>query len=242
VTPPGLDALLQALRAAGLPMGPREVTRLHHVFALRPGLGQARHETEQLRDLLASALTHDPDERELFDQIYRPWAERWADWERPVEQRRITDPALPFAPSADLPGDVEDRPRWRTGPIVLLGVAAVAVLAFLWLAKAPQKTVPEKQEAVVSEGEATKVNAVLGTYTLWLAPPGTRVETPPQPWRPSWPPLIFGVLALAAAGGLFRRYGREPWMPTVKPEPLPGPAVLPLLPLAESGPELSAAV
>ena len=74
----------------GLPVGSRELVRLHHVFALEPGLGQDRAPENQLRDLLASALGHGPGERELFDQVWEPWAERWGEWERSV--RPVVEP------------------------------------------------------------------------------------------------------------------------------------------------------
>ena len=59
-----------------------------------------------------------------------------------------------------------------------------------------------------------------------------------EAWRPAWLLVAIGTLALLAAAGLGWRYLRKPWIPDVLPDPEPGPARLPLLPLAARGPEL----
>ena len=74
---PGLEEFLKALRAAGLPVGAREVLRLHRVFLLEPRLGQERGEVEQLRRILLAALVHSPAEQAIFEPVFRVWLERW---------------------------------------------------------------------------------------------------------------------------------------------------------------------
>lgn len=140
--PPGLEALLQALRAVGLPLGAREVLRLHHVFALAPALAQERPSDGQLRDLLASALVHDPGERELFEQVFEPWAERWAQWER---RGRSPEPApRPAVVWVNEPVAAPEKRRFRIPWRIAARLAATAILALCVLRPA-QFRPPKRQ-------------------------------------------------------------------------------------------------
>ncbi|MCP4663042.1 MAG: hypothetical protein GY856_47230, partial [bacterium] len=172
--PPGLDDLLRALRAAGLPVGAREVLRLHRTFELQPALAQEREPGAQLRDLLVCALVHSPEEREIFDQVYRPWTERWQSWDqirRPEEPDR-----LPRAEAR--PAKARWRRRaWRR---VLIGgrLLAPAIVAGMLLPYNP----PERQPIAVSPSERRQPPPTEG---FEIISPGPRPETY-QAWEPKF--------------------------------------------------------
>ncbi len=224
--PAGLEHLLAALRAAGLPVGAHEVLRLHHVFALAPGLDQDRPPEAQLRDLLASALTHDPAERRTFDDVFEPWAERWS---RSVN-RDPGAPAPDLSPLPELAGPrtaARRRPRRRSW-MAAAGLLAAALLAVVLIPRyAEVGPKPPPPPPVVESPKEV--------HTVWLAPAGATIAAA---WRPDWTLIALGALALIAGALALWRYRRKSWIPDVLPEPLPGPARLPLLPLAAGGPEL----
>ena len=255
--PAGFEALLEALRAVGLPVGAREVLRLHHVFGLEPSLGQAPPPDRQLRDLLATALVHDAAERRLFDQVYEPWASRWQEWAargapltaEPSEDKQ--DVWRPMAAPPPTVGEVEPRPwigRRRLATVAASAlVTAIAILAILrWhlaedpsvpepvsqLAKAPSYDLPETEEGfrILSPGPAPTM------FTEWI-PTLEIISQGQSPASRAWPPLVLGAVALLATAGLAWRWARKSWIPEILPDPLPGPARLPLLPL-DAGPEL----
>jgi formylglycine-generating enzyme required for sulfatase activity len=227
----------------GLPVGSRELVRLHHVFALEPGLGQERAEEDQLRDLLASALVHGPGERELFEQVWEPWAERWGEWERSV--RPVVEPT-PSPVAADQVGQAtpiveRSRRRWRPSWRVSLRLLAAAGLAILVLplaefpavdVQSPQPGMPAALDKAAGTAAASVIREVPELTVL------ARYKSADLQSRILWPPLGLGALALLAAAGLGWRYRRRPWLPEPLPEPEPGPATLPLLPLAAAGPQL----
>jgi uncharacterized protein with von Willebrand factor type A (vWA) domain len=71
---PGLQALLTALGEAGLPVGVRELERLHRVFSLAPALGGAGGEVERrLGAVLRAVLVHRQEDRATFDRVYGAW-------------------------------------------------------------------------------------------------------------------------------------------------------------------------
>ena len=74
--PPDLGELLAALRADGIPVGPAELTRLHHAFGTAPALDR-----EGLRRFLACLLVKTPGQAPPFDQCFDAWCpDRPADW------------------------------------------------------------------------------------------------------------------------------------------------------------------
>lgn len=232
--PPGLEALLQALRAVGLPLGAREVLRLHHVFALAPALAQERPPGGQLRDLLASALTHDPGERQLFEQIYEPWVERWEQWERSGERRPEPAPRPPEIWAGE-PAAARAKQRFRIRWRIAARLAATAILA-LWVLRPaqfrPVETPDVPPPTFTERGESPAPAPV----TIEIIEPALVVTREVR--RPVWLLIALGALALLAATGFGWRYARKPWIPDILPDPEPGPARLPLLPFAARGPEL----
>ncbi len=60
VGPPDLDELLTALHSSRIPVGPGELTRLHHAFKSAPALDR-----KGLHDLLSCLLVKNRDQREL---------------------------------------------------------------------------------------------------------------------------------------------------------------------------------
>ncbi len=237
--PPGLEALLGAFRAVGLPVGAREVVRLHRVFALEPGLGQDPEErsTEgQLGDLLASALVHDEGERELFEQVYEPWAERWGEWERSVrpgaekEEREVAAPTVWV--SEEEPVAVERRrgswASWRVwAPLVAVAAVALLILPPAVFRPAEEPPAPSPSPSPVPPGPEPAIAREVPALTVAR-----------RGWGPSWAPLALGALALLGSASLFWRYARKPWIPETLPDPKPGPAKLPLLPFAAGEPQL----
>ncbi len=235
--PPGLDDLLRALRAAGLPVGAREVLRLHRTFELEPALAQERAPGDQLRDLLGCALVHSPEEREIFDQVYGPWTERWQSWDH---LRRAEEPErLPRAEAR--PAEAWWRRRvWRR---LLIGgrLLAPAIVAGILLPYSPPERVLSPPVQAISPAESDQVGRPAGESSA-VTP-----ESPPVPihyfvnralyWTILY--LILGSLSLLAAGFRGWRFRRRRWIPEPIQDPtLPGPTRLPLLPLAETGPEL----
>lgn len=65
---PGLDALLAALRGAGIQVGVDEILRLRLVFA------RAAHlDGDELREVIAAVLVKSVEERAVFDQVFSGW-------------------------------------------------------------------------------------------------------------------------------------------------------------------------
>lgn len=225
--PAGLEHLLAALRAAGLPVGAHEILRLHSVFALAPSLGQDRPVPEQLRDLLAAALTHDPAERRLFDDVYEPWAERWDKWarRRGAERPGKLEPSLQDFQPALAPARRQRRSRlWS----VAVRMVSLALLAVILGHSSGDKVERRKNGGVPPPG-------VKAVHEIWVSP--SVLETKAV-WRPDWPLLSLSALAVLAAALLSWRYRNKSWIPEVLADSLPGPLRLPLLPLPAGGPEL----
>lgn len=215
--PPGLDALLRALDVAGLAMGSRETQRLQRAFELQPG--QDETEGDLLLRLLEAALVHSPAERELLEEVYRPWAERWARW----EQRGRVEPIA--IEGRELSTIERSKPRSRKRLWVAVSALVVVLVGFMLAIFSPRE-------------KPTKIMVVPPPPPSQVPRTEDRIETY-DGWLEVLPQLLLGSLVLIGAGALGWRYRFHPWRPEVKPVPSPvGPLRLPLLPLASAGPEL----
>jgi uncharacterized protein with von Willebrand factor type A (vWA) domain len=67
--PLSLEALLEALRQAGLPIGITEAIRLQRVFALRPGSADDR----RLKSILRAILVKGDEDDAVFDRVVEAW-------------------------------------------------------------------------------------------------------------------------------------------------------------------------
>jgi len=253
-TPPDLDDLLHALRVAGLPVGAREILRLHHVFDLTPTLGLEHPPDEQLHDLLRAALAHDPEEGRLFDRVYAVWWARWQEWLARGRPRRV-DELLPDASDVgdvgDLGGKIRREPprgswrRWR----IAARLAAVAVV-LCWLEAPGPETgrravvpstppPPPRTEAETSEGPTrpTEGNEARPLETEYF--PHFEVVGELEGFGVDGRRLAYGVALLLAAVGLGVAASKKSRRVELRPPPeRRGPPRLPLLPLATTGPEL----
>ncbi|HSK75927.1 MAG TPA: hypothetical protein VLQ45_05680, partial [Thermoanaerobaculia bacterium] len=259
--PPGLDGLLRALRLNGLPVGARELVRLREAFFRTPALDQDREEVPQLRDLLAAALVHSPEERQLFEPVFESWVKRWRTWEQ--QDLRAVEPSLerwglPGLPRQAVPPRRRlvrwnDRSRFAAILLLISILSIPSIVAGIWLVAGlliPDETIPPAPELTALDLPPLPPPSSPGIPPgLELIPPGP----PPKTIR-TWVPVLtvekavfslgtlqssqlgIGVLALLGALTVGVRHRRRRWIPEVDAEPdLPGPERLPLLPLPDPG-------
>ncbi|MEE8585823.1 MAG: SUMF1/EgtB/PvdO family nonheme iron enzyme, partial [Acidobacteriota bacterium] len=119
-TPPGLDQLLSALQAEGIPAGPGEVTRLQQAFALAPRLDEA-----SLRHLLQCTLVKKADHQEVFRSLYDEWVEAAQNWLQPQPGTELP---------TGRPGRVEEKKKASTLPLQTMLVAILAAALLISLA------------------------------------------------------------------------------------------------------------
>lgn len=242
VLPPGLDELLQALREVGLPVGAREVLRLHGVFALRPALDAEDETEDQLRHLLEAVLVHSPEERGLFEPIYREWRGRWRQWEEagrgdqetPRERQAIEGP----------PPQLVKRPRHSLLlAAAVLGVLTLALAFLLIDGPAGQEGKEEQQEqqqekVFVDDFRVLQRDPPTEKLDVWVPKivrqdQGLASSTKPPPSLV----MILGAGLLLLCGGMLSEMENSASLrrpPQNSPPTLPGPRRVPYLPLPKT--------
>ena len=235
--PPGLDELLSALRADGLPIGPREVARLQRAFATAPRLDR-----ERLREFLACLLAKTPAERALLERHFAVWCpDLPAEWAAGASR-----PAARVAPAA--PGRAESArhrepepfdppplpwqpPRWVLALGVITALLAAGVLAYLVLRPSaeiqiPPPPPPEAPVAIPEQPERDGLSANPAPQA-WYWRAEIRAIVSPDRLAPE-ELALGGVLAALLALGLWWRYRRRHPAPAALPPTAGGPAWLPL--------------
>ncbi len=256
------DALLAALRHAGLRVGVGEVLRLQRVFALQP----AATDSPRLCSILRAVLVKGREDALIFDRVYDDWRAS-ADHEiaaRAASAAEADDKlAVGAQPVGDFAGQRSAPPeakgwramlarRWRPGKWrrpsrhVLAAAAALAVLggvACWWLTRPPPPPPPQVATLRAAPDEPAEARIVSPDalrrqhFTSWRP---TLAVTPAAAQRSGLPlALALAALALLAAAGLWRRLGNERWLPEPAPLPTrPGAPRVFLAPPAAAGPEL----
>jgi formylglycine-generating enzyme required for sulfatase activity len=239
--PLNLDALLIALREAGLRVGITEVMRLQQVFALRPESGsEPEQNRRRLQALLRAVLVKNPEDRARFERVCEAWLAR-ADQKLQV----LTAPARPQpGPGFERP---EPRPAVRVQKkrlvwyVVALALALlIAIGIYFGFQQKTSTPAPHLHEVVqpeVPKPTDSTPAAIRGRrFTSWVP---TLTVTPAKSVWTGWPALGLGILALFTAGGLWFTLGQRRWLPEPAPAPIrPGPPRVFLQPPPLPGPQL----
>jgi formylglycine-generating enzyme required for sulfatase activity len=242
---PPLDALVVALRAAGLGVGVTDSLRVAAVLqaAAREAGGAAGRAIDlaELRDLLRCVVASSREERATFDRVFGAWSD---EAQGALERRApgiATPPAQPEGPRAG-PGLGERRRparslRWVVGVGAVIGVVGVGVvIALVVQLKSPGEGKGPDAGPIEDAGFVDKGDA--GANSDAGAPPASDLSPPPvepPPAEGTVPTQLALVLASAfAAFFLGRRVLRSSWLPRVlAPPSVPGPPEVPPLPVAE---------
>ena len=110
---PGLDALLTALRHAGLTVSVTEILRLQRLFELSPEADLAR-----LRQLVAAVVVKSPEHEARLQEIFEEWL---VAAEAAFREREEPPPPPPPPPAAKTRARV---PRWLRGAGVATALGA----------------------------------------------------------------------------------------------------------------------
>ena len=239
--PPDLTDLLGALRAEGIPVGPRELTRLHLAFAAAPVLDR-----EALRAFLACLLAKNPAERDLFDRHFNAWCPDLAAHWGPEAQPPPTPPdpksgqpePVPPVPDPEPFERLEPpgpQPRWPQAMGFLAVLALTGGLIYLALQPPvpliePQKTEHAVQVPTPPEQAGLPANPSPRVW-YWQA----RIQSVAIPDRLAAEELaLIGALAGLLALGLWWRFRWRHPEPETLPRTEGGPAWLPLPPVTGS--------
>jgi hypothetical protein len=237
--PAPLDALLTALRSAGLAIGPRELLRLHQVFAAEPGPAPAHAEPadphehrRRLRAILRAVLLHRAEDGARFDDVFDTWypaalAELHPPRRGPApRQGPPPDPPRPsphtpppsLQPAAPQPATPGPRPR-RLWPWLLALLALELLLGAalrIWPPEPildPTLLAPVQAPEPPLESPETQPGEVPDTYTTLV--PEIRIQPPPPDWQRwrGWPPLALALLGIGAALWARQRVANRSWLP-----------------------------
>ncbi len=219
-TPLHLDALLTALRAAGLRVGISEVLRLRQVFTGQPGLSGEGGSRDRLRSLLRAVLVKSAEDRGTFDRVCDAWLDRA---EEEIALRRFSR-----RQPVPVPGPVRKKSRWRS---VLRQGAMAAVLAGLLLMvdrdmrvgpippspPNPVSQLPSQPPGVGAPPPIVTPDDLRKRSFLAQVP---TLEVTARPWHFLLrPEMGLAALAWLGAGGLWLVLRRRRLLP--EPEPLP---------------------
>ncbi|HOL63734.1 MAG TPA: hypothetical protein PLB97_00140 [Accumulibacter sp.] len=235
-----LGDFLAALHVNGVAVGPGEIESLRHLFSRQPVLDRAG-----LQALLAALLVKTPAQRQTFDGLFAAWCPDCdADWPPAGPESESASASTP-TPAANAPAEQPYAPpkppapdlwpRWRliAAALLLFG----ALLWAVWPPRAPEVIVPpappvEPMQERAADSDPDLPDQPAARYWIWRID-----ELPPAAIRPpqrlgAGPLAVLGLVALALALALWRRYRRR--YPTiVAPEmpyrgfgwqPLPPPA------------------
>ncbi len=237
-----LEALLLALREAGLPVGVTEVLRLQQVFDRQPDFAGGDHEynRRRLKALLRAVLVKSQKDRAAFERVCDIWLKRA---EQDLQAYLKPEPsALPDAkPAAVVTSPAVGRSRrgWLIAAVIVcLTVLVIGGYFFPWPTAPPPLPVVEAppEQPLKSTQPIPRPDLRQKLFTTWM--PTLAVTSPAAKWT-GWPALGLGGLALLTAGALWFTLGRKRWLPEFKPEPTrPGPPRVFLQPPKLSGPQL----
>ena len=234
--PPGLDELLSTLHADGLPIGPRELTRLHRAFAAAPRLDR-----DALREFLACLLAKTPAERELLQRHFDAWCpDLPADWQADAAlpaNRTAPKPSDRAKPApADEPEPFEEPPprripAWLPALGVIAALLVAGALTYLLTRPLPQEPPPpapppDETIEIVQQPEQHGLSAN-PTPRAWFWRAEIRAITAPDRLAPE-ELALGGALAALLALGLWWDYRRRHPRPQALNPTAGGPAWLPL--------------
>jgi formylglycine-generating enzyme required for sulfatase activity len=238
---PRIEALLAALRAAGLGLGVTGSLRVAEVLraaAREAGGAEGRAiDAGELRDLLRCVVACTMAERATFDRVFGAWS----DLAQGDLGRRVPGlgepprpPELPAAPRPERRRPARWLPR-IVAAAALGGVLAVSALAWRFWPRVEVTGAgagPIEDAGAMDQGDAGVL--VAERPTTFRARRVVFTVEPPQaeralPWQLA---LMLVSAALAIALGRFVR--RSSWLPRVLAPPrVPGPPEVPPLPIAE---------
>jgi hypothetical protein len=222
--PLSLDALLDALRQAGLPIGITETIRLQRVFALQPGSADAR----QLKSILRAILVKGGEDDAVFDRVVEAWLARAASEVEARAQRPLEPVRRParrsWQPPAAASKGSETETRKKVWPYALVGALILLCILVAYRIYSSQPSPPGENPGEPLANQTTKpstpplapVDLRRQRFTSWT--PSLTV-TPASPIWTGGLPLALAGLAAAAAGGVWLTLGRRRWLP----EPAPAP-------------------
>jgi formylglycine-generating enzyme required for sulfatase activity len=201
-----LESLLAALRDAGLRAGVTELLRLREVFARMPDLADPEGKQERLRSMLRAVLVKSLDERTAFDLAFDGWTARaeqeWSALSSVLRSSEVDrGPARRWSRGR--------RPGRLAAGLALLGLCLALGTDTVW--SPSQETVPLSDLSKLGA-----VSPLAGGSNATLA---TDLAGEPETVWQGWPPLGLGLLALAAAGGLWLVLRRRSWLPLPEPPP-----------------------
>lgn len=241
---PSLEAFLKTLRSEGIPVGAREVARLHQLFQQQPDLNQ-----RQLKDTLRCLLAKTSVERRKFDRIFKLWldqATNQAKTESPTPFFTVETGVIETATEKQSESNARSKsgPKRKSNPLGYV-ISLLAILLFAqWLAVFPfQWSVPptidkplpkiEVPQIASNQADSLPVDPV-EKYWTWVP----IVEPFQSSTALFWPMLGISIAALALTGLIWRRFKRAVELPEGLPAPADGPEWLPMLAPESTGSEL----
>ena len=224
----GLDALLKALRTAGLRVGYTEIARLQHVFAHYYSLDKGtdpQQTARQLRSVLRAVLVKNTEQNALFDKVYRAWLTQA---EQAHTALLVPAPAesRPISPTETTTGQEQPEPGHRRYKIG--AGAAVLVLLFIIVIIWQWPKQPVNPNGTTTSNGTEEVTVLAANdlrqreFQSWQPIILKDQIIPAQPYWTGWPFLVLGGLALAVLGGLWQALGRRAWLALPDPAPAPG--------------------
>jgi hypothetical protein len=210
---PGLDVLLKALRAAGLPVGLAELARLRQIFSLEPQFPVNRVTRDRLKSLLRAVLIKNDDHGKIFDRVFEAW------------QAQVQLESVPQ--TTPLPPPRPKRPKRRRKYPICLGLGLILLVItlmvfYLWDSPAPTPELPPPAKIPEPPEPRTLTNDELRKSQFQSRKPHLEVNLPDTEWT-GWWSLGLAVLALFGAGGLWQLAGRRPFPQRLPPPERKGP-------------------
>ena len=229
--PLGLNALISALRTAGLPIGYTEIARLQQVFNLQPTLPEddAELATQRLKSVLRAVLVKDKEQHKLFERVFNTWlaqAEQAHRIRQQPDKPKVSTPDIP--PPADEPAAVPLKTRLqRTAPWLLVGLISLALVVVVinpfsgttTVAPPPVTTTPPVARPV-SHDPLTASELRQKEFESWH-PVFGEIQNAPTYWT-GWPYLLLSALSLAFLWGLWQLFKNKTYINKPDPDPPPG--------------------
>ena len=157
--PLSLDALLDALRQAGVPIGITETIRLQRVFALQPGSADAR----QLKSILRAILVKGGEDDAVFDRVVEAWLARAASEVEARSQQRVERPRQVATPHRQerVGGSnaLETETRKKVWPYAVARALALLCVVLAYRMDSSPPVQPQEEGVKAAAGEVSSLRS-----------------------------------------------------------------------------------